>query len=442
VICALFTPILGYVYLILGQVYTAFPTKKMPKRTKIAIPTPKIINGTLLGAYFDGKRKTFGSCHDPASLERYNEFVREWLRKPNPTPDSSSGGVFSETGTLNSACRISANLPTSPDAGEPTVADLSAAFLEYVKTDHKRDQFAHFRQAIKWLAESEYANLPVSEFSPKKLKAVREQMVLGGTLCRRQINDYKNRIIRCFTWGVEEEFLADPNVVVALRLVRNLKKGAPGTYDPRKKTAVPDDVVMRSLPGFSPTVSAMVQVHWLTGMRSEELCSMRAGMIDTTRGNGLWYYLLEEHKTALDYGDKVIPLGKPEQELIAPYLVGKKPENAVFSPRTAMAEHGERKSRSGVGEFYDKNSYRRAVEYGVKKVNKGLPPDQQIPHWTPQRLRKAAATTIEKEYGLDEAQAQLGHTTADMTKRYSNAQLATREKLALERANPFAKSDS
>ena len=91
---------------------------------------------------------------------------------------------------------------------------------------------------------------------------------------------------------------------------------------------------------------------------------------------------------------------------------------------------------STVGEFYDRNSYRKAVLYAIQKGNRhGV----AIPHWTPYLLRNSAATAIELEHGLDEAQAQLGHTTADMTKRYSAAQLKQREKLALVRVNPFEK---
>ena len=81
-------------------------------------------------------------------------------------------------------------------------------------------------------------------------------------------------------------------------------------------------------------------------------------------------------------------------------------------------------------------TYRRAVEYAIAKGNRhGV----KIPHWTPYLLRNSAATAIELEHGLDEAQAQLGHTTADMTKRYSAAQLKQREKLAHSRVNPFEK---
>jgi integrase len=75
----------------------------------------------------------------------------------------------------------------------------------------------------------------------------------------------------------------------------------------------------------------------------------------------------------------------------------------------------------------------------IKKGNKVLPKDQQIPHWSPYLLRNSAATAIELEHGLDEAQAQLGHTSANMTKRYSKAQLKQREKLAHSRVNPFEK---
>ena len=89
-----------------------------------------------------------------------------------------------------------------------------------------------------------------------------------------------------------------------------------------------------------------------------------------------------------------------------------------------------------LGEFYSVPAYRRAIKYAIVQGNKaGI----EIPHWFPYMLRHAAATAIEEADGLDAAQAQLGHTTADMTKRYSKAALKTREKLARNRRNPFEK---
>jgi integrase len=79
-------------------------------------------------------------------------------------------------------------------------------------------------------------------------------------------------------------------------------------------------------------------IQWLTGCRPNEIFLMRVGDIDRSRGNGLWYYIPGSYKTEKFVGQIEFPLGKPEQELIAPSLIGKKPAEAVFSPRTAMKE--------------------------------------------------------------------------------------------------------
>ena len=128
----------------------------------------------------------------------------------------------------------------------------------------------------------------------------------------------------------------------------------------------------------------MVQVQWLTGMRPSEVFNMRVGDIDRSRGNGLWYYS-PKHKTEEHIGEKPIPLGKPEQKLITPYLIGKKSVDSVFSPKTATMERAiearvNRKSKrtpsqrerdakraeqnaNKVGDFYDKGSSGKASQH-------------------------------------------------------------------------------
>jgi integrase len=339
------------------------------------------------------------------------------------------------------------------------VADLVAAFMEYAKREFATAQYDKFKQAAKWIIESGYGDLPAAEFTPKKLKDVRQRMVDSKRLCRNHINEHKNRIIRLFSWAVEEEMLDSPAVVAALREIRNLKKGAKGSFDHPDTEPVPDDVIKRTLPGMPQTVSSMVQIQRLTAMRPNEVFLMRVGDIDRSRGNGLWYYQPGAYKTGQYVGKIVFPLGKPEQDLIAPYLDGKKANAAVFSPRTAMEERNAQKRAKRktkitpsqkkrdkdnakkpcqIAEFYDRSSYRRAIQYAIGAVNRDLPEDEKVPQWTPYRIRNSVATEIEEKVGLDAAQAQLGHTSANMTKRYSNARLALRERLALERENPFA----
>ena len=201
-----------------------------------------------------------------------------------------------------------------------------------------------------------------------------------------------------------------------------------GSGNPERED-VPDDVIKRTLPFMSLVIATMVQIQWLTGMRPSELCRMTFGSIYRT--DDLWYYDLEFHKTQEYIGKKTIPLGKPEQKLLLPFLENKKGTDALFSPRMTKKN-----------EFYTSQSYRTAVERAIQKGNKVLPDNEKIPHWTPYQLRHATATVIELEDGLDAAQAQLGHKTANMTKRYSKAQLKTREKLARNRKNPFDESNS
>ena len=89
-------------------------------------------------------------------------------------------------------------------------------------------------------------------------------------------------------------------------------------------------------------------------------------------------------------------------------------------------------------ETYDKDSYRKAIQRAIKRANKTLPPDEQIPNWYPYSIRHSAATFVEETEGLDESQAVLGHTSADMTRRYAKAQQAIQKRVALKQENPFA----
>jgi integrase len=282
-------------------------------------------------------------------------------------------------------------------------------------------------------------------------------MIQSRRFCRNTINKYTRRIVSIFTWGMEMKWVR-PDTVFALKAVKFIPEGYAGTFDNDEREEVPDDVVLRTLPFMSPTVRTMVQVQRMTGMRPSEVFNMRVGDIDRTQENGLWYYIPKSHKTKKHIGKKRIPLGKPEQELIAPYLIGKEPESAVFSPRTAVMEHfserrASRKTKvppsqaaksearaatpSRYAEFYTKYTYRRAIMHAIQKGNRHLPDGEQIPHWFPYQLRHSAGTDAEKTLGLDGAQALLGHRTANTTKRYAHGQVAITESMARNRRNPF-----
>jgi len=384
----------------------------------------------------NGKRHYHGVWDTPEAERKYKRFIAALLENP----------------TL---------LPLGNKTGDVLVSELVAGFLTYVESRLDKTEFSHFKRALGFIVEI-YGTLAVNEFSPKKLKVCRSQMVKAGTLCRPQINKHIGRIIRIFAWGVEEEHV-QPSIVAALREVKNLQRGEQDTFDNPPRQEVPDEVVKRTLPFMSLTVAAMVKLQRLTGMRPSEVYRMTVGNINQTLDAELWYYTPKSHKTERFIGEKPIPLGKPEQALIAPYLEGKTAERSVFSPHRAVQEKRERqraerrtkispsqeqrnrqrakKPASIVGEFYDKNSYRKAVEYAIRKGNQTLPDGEKIPHWTPYQLRHAAGTATEKALGLDKAQALLGHKTANMTKRYAHGQLAIAEAMARSRVNPFESTE-
>jgi integrase len=384
--------------------------------------------------YYNGKPHYLGRYGSPESWNAYHRFCAEIRENPTLTEFTPS------------------------EENRVVVRQLTAAFLDHAQANIDRTAYSHYRVIVLDFLDKLYgADTPVDDFKPLCLKRVREEMIHSRRFCRRTVNDYTFRIVSLFAWGVEHDLVAE-TTWRALKTVKSLRKGAAGTFDNPERQPVSDDVIRRTLPFMPPTLRAMVIVQRLTGMRPSEIFNMRVGDIDRTLDTELWYYVPGKHKTEEYIGKKVIPLGKPEQELIAPYLEGKTPESAVFSPRTAMAErNAERRANrktkispshvakaearaakpSPYNEFYRQYSFRHAIEFAIAKGNKVLPDGEKIPHWFPYQLRHAAATAAELAHSDADAQALLGHRTVNMTKRYSKAQLAQREELARNRQNPF-----
>ena len=91
-------------------------------------------------------------------------------------------------------------------------------------------------------------------------------------------------------------------------------------------------------------------------------------------------------------------------------------------PEEQEAEAAEAGSR------YDTNSYRRAIEYGMKRAKKA---GFVVPHWHPHQLRHNRGTEVRRKYGIEAAQVALGHAKgrrdADLRREESGAGPADRE---------------
>ena len=145
----------------------------------------------------------------------------------------------------------------------------------------------------------------------------------------------------------------------------------------------------------------MVKVQRLTGMRPGEVVQMKPGDID--RSAEVWVYRPERHKNEWRGQERTVPLGPKAQAALGPFLDGRADDKPCFSPkeaeawryaenppyagreratkrypsetkRLAAAEAARRKAKRKPGrkarDHYDRDSYRRAVAYGIAKAKK------------------------------------------------------------------------
>ncbi|MEQ8763105.1 MAG: site-specific integrase [Planctomycetota bacterium] len=314
---------------------------------------------------------------------------------------------------------------------EATVADLVTVFTKehvetyYRKNGEKTSEVACMKAAHDRLTRL-YGQSLANEFGPLSLTALRNAMIEEG-LSYKVINGYVFRIRHLFKWGVANE-LVRPEVYQALMALSGLKRGRSKAKVHPPKQPVLREHVEAVLPLVAKPVAAMIELQWLTGMRSGEVTRMRTGDID--RSGSTWEYRLEHHKTEHHGRSRTIPLGPKAQEILRPFLKAD-PEAYLFSPRDAERERNrrrraERKSKitpsqrrrrpkrnpkKRAGELYPTASYRRAIVRACEEAG--------TPCWSPHQLRHSAATRIRKEFGIEAARVILGHSSPLMTEVYA-----------------------
>lgn len=323
--------------------------------------------------------------------------------------------------------------PSYLEAGELTVAELMVRYLRFVRgyylVDGKpgREQ-QHIKTALQPVRHV-YGKVPVAEFGPLALKAIRQLWIDAG-LARRHINQRVGRLKRMFKWGVAEE-LVPASVCQSLQAVDGLRFGHTAARETEPVKPVPDAWVEAVLPCVAPTVAAMIQLQRLTGMRAGEVCMMRGVDIDMT--GPVWIYKPATHKSAWRGKQRSIPLGPRAQEIIRQYL---RPavQEYLFQPRQARAERyqqlrAERKSKvqpsqvdrskkrpqRAPGDRYDTRAYNRAIAYGITKAG--------CPHWHSHQLRHTAASEIRRQFGLEAVQGVLGHANMNVSEIYAEKNL-------------------
>lgn len=202
----------------------------------------------------------------------------------------------------------------------------------------------------------------------------------------------------------------------------------------------------------------MVRLQRLTGMRPDEVCSLRPGDIDRTAG--VWEFRPPSHKLLHKEISRIIYIGPRGQKLLEPYL--RRPENefcfsAAEAAEQAKAERqarrktppthgnyrgskpGKKKPVRTPGARYSTAAYRRVITRACERAF-GMPKDLTAEQanqwrskhcWAPNQLRHAFATEARKAGGLEASQALLGHKEMKTTQLYAERQAELAAEIAL-----------
>jgi integrase len=278
------------------------------------IPKYRLHKGTGQAlVQINGERIYLGKHGTPESKEKYRRVIAEWLQAGKQQPPDQGNGQGLAGKSVN----------------QVIVAYWQFAETYYVKNGQPDRELDNVRDALGPL-RGLYGLTPAHEFGPKKLKAVRQQMIESG-LCRGVINSRVSRIKRMVRWAVAEE-LVPPSLYHGLQAVTGLRRGKSPARETEPVRPVPDLYVAAVLAFATPHVGAMIKLQRMTGMRSAELAALRPCHINTS--GDVWIYEVPDHKNQWRGYRKRIPLGPVAQQIIQPFL-DRDPQACLFSPREA-----------------------------------------------------------------------------------------------------------
>lgn len=313
------------------------------------------------------------------------------------------------------------------DAGR-TVNDVCDAWcahaLEYYRdADGKPNSQARNAAMDVRTLRNLYGPSHVGDLTHADMLAVRDALIRSG-ICRSTVNSRIGTMKRMWKWALDEALIT-ATVKAELSQVEPLKphRSAARETDPIRPVA--DAVVEATLAALPENTADMVRVHRMTGMRPDELCSMRWSDIDESCTP--WIYRPAKHKNSWRQQPRAICIGPRARAILEKWRGDAHP----FSPARAVSEHmaamrAARKTpvqpsqvdRSNPhaqrvpGDSWTTGSYQRTVSEAAKRAN--------TDHWHPNQLRHLFATRVRRQCGLDATRAVLGHSTgARITDRYS-----------------------
>lgn len=290
----------------------------------------------------------------------------------------------------------------------------------YVKNGEKTDELASIKAAMRFLKQS-YGKTAAKDFGPLALEVVRNQMIDAGN-SRGYINGNVNRIRRMFRWAVSRE-LVPVGSYQALATLPGLKKGKSSAKETEPVQPVDAETVEATLKHAKPIIADMIRLQLLLGCRPGEVCSIKPCEID--RSHDVWRYQPLTHKMEHKGRNRTILIGPQAQAILFPYLLRDENKTCFEKPKGGPFKRWNYNEKI-------KQACNRAFPAPKEMKGAELKAWRKRHAWAPNRLRHSRATDIREKYGLESAQAVLGHATADVTQIYAERDIAKAARIMAE----------
>ena len=227
-------------------------------------------------------------------------------------------------------------------------------------------------------------------------------------LSRRYVNQFLLCVKEVYRWGYRTEHVTEEEMEM-VSAVPIIKKGDTDLREPVPVTSVSIDTVEKTLPFVVAPIADMCRVHYLTGMRSGELCQMRP--VDLMDEGVVLRYIPQTHKTEHHGKRRIIYIGPKARTILQPYIDAcQSPDEHLWSPRKTMIFlHGKCPARQS-GDRYTTPLYYGHLYRAIKRAG--------VEHWHPHQLRHAFATIAAKGYDLESVKEVLGHSSVAITEIY------------------------
>lgn len=182
--------------------------------------------------------------------------------------------------------------------------------------------------------------------------------------------------------------MVEPVILERLKAVAPLKAGKTDAVDDPAWEAVPMVNIEAVKQRVKQQTRDLIDLLLLSGARPGEIIGLKTSDID--RSGPVWVAILSDHKTAHLGKTRKIFFGPKAQLILNRYLKAN-PAARLFTA--------------------SRNSFYQCVTEACDRA--------EVPRWSPHWLRHNAATEVRDAFGLEHAQAVAGHSSPNMTARYS-----------------------